>query len=266
MDARPHGARHRRRRARRRAGDDRLGDRRLFARHGAGCRRARSRPGRRGAHGRRRSSAPAARAVPVIADVTDDEDCARAVSEAREALGGLDTLVNNVAAWSPAELFDVEPDAVRRAARRSNLKTAWLMTRHADRGDAGRRRDRQHHLGGGASRRHDLRAGQGRARVDDRRRRLPARRARDQDQRGRTRRAVDSGVADNLPTRRASRAAGCRRSRPRATAGTPPRPSCSWPPIRPGGSRVRCWPSTAEDRLERPTRASSAAAQAGTKS
>lgn len=69
-------------------------------------------------------------AVPVIADVTVDEDCERAVSEARDALGGLDTLVNNVAAWSPAELFDVEPERFDELLT-VNLKTAWLMTRHA---------------------------------------------------------------------------------------------------------------------------------------
>lgn len=69
-------------------------------------------------------------AVPVIADVTSDEGCARAVSAARDALGGLDTLVNNVAAWSPAELFDVEP-AEFDALITLNLKTAWQMTRHA---------------------------------------------------------------------------------------------------------------------------------------
>ena len=69
-------------------------------------------------------------AISVIADVTSDEDCARAVAEVREALGGLDTLVNNVAAWSPAELFDVEPDQFDELLT-LNLKTAWLMTRHA---------------------------------------------------------------------------------------------------------------------------------------
>jgi NAD(P)-dependent dehydrogenase (short-subunit alcohol dehydrogenase family) len=69
-------------------------------------------------------------AVAVIADVTIDEDCARAVAEARDSLGGLDTLVNNVAAWSPAEVFDVEPDEFDRLLE-LNLKTAWLMTRHA---------------------------------------------------------------------------------------------------------------------------------------
>ena len=60
-----------------------------------------------------------------------DEDCARAVREAREALGSLDTLVNNVAAWSPAELFDVEPD------RFDELLDVNLRTRVAD--DAGTR-------------------------------------------------------------------------------------------------------------------------------
>jgi NAD(P)-dependent dehydrogenase (short-subunit alcohol dehydrogenase family) len=69
-------------------------------------------------------------AIPVIADVTSDEDCARAVSEAHEQLGSLDTLVNNVAAWSPAELFDVDPDQFDELLT-LNLKTAWLMTRHA---------------------------------------------------------------------------------------------------------------------------------------
>jgi NAD(P)-dependent dehydrogenase (short-subunit alcohol dehydrogenase family) len=69
-------------------------------------------------------------AIPVIADVTNDEDCARAVAEAREALGELDTLVNNVAGWSPAELFQVEPDRFDELIT-LNLKTAWLMTRQA---------------------------------------------------------------------------------------------------------------------------------------
>jgi len=70
------------------------------------------------------------RAVTVLADVSVDEECARAVSEARDALGGLDTLVNNVAAWSPAELFDVEPAQFDELLT-LNLKSAWQMTRHA---------------------------------------------------------------------------------------------------------------------------------------
>ena len=69
-------------------------------------------------------------AVPVVADVANDEECRRAVREACEALGGLDTLVNNVAAWSPAELFDVEPAQFDELLT-LNLKTDWQMTRHA---------------------------------------------------------------------------------------------------------------------------------------
>lgn len=69
-------------------------------------------------------------AVAVIADVTSDEDCARAVREAGDALGGLDGLVNNVAMWSPEELFDVEPSRFEQLMT-MNLTTAWLMTRHA---------------------------------------------------------------------------------------------------------------------------------------
>ncbi|MBV9415263.1 MAG: SDR family oxidoreductase [Solirubrobacterales bacterium] len=69
-------------------------------------------------------------AIAVIADVSSDEDCRRAVGEARELLGGLDTLVNNVAAWSPAELFDLEPEQFDELLS-LNLKTAWQMTRHA---------------------------------------------------------------------------------------------------------------------------------------
>ena len=69
-------------------------------------------------------------AIPVIADVTSYENCARAVTEARDALGGVDTLVNNVAAWSPEELFDVGPAQFDELLT-MNLKTAWQMTRHA---------------------------------------------------------------------------------------------------------------------------------------
>jgi NAD(P)-dependent dehydrogenase (short-subunit alcohol dehydrogenase family) len=75
-------------------------------------------------------AAAGGRSVAVIADVTDDADCARAVSEAGDALGSLDVLINNVAAWSPAELFDVEPDRFDELLG-LNLKTAWLMSRHA---------------------------------------------------------------------------------------------------------------------------------------
>ncbi len=69
-------------------------------------------------------------AIAVIADIFNDEECAGAVAAAKDELGGLDTLVNNVAAWSPAELFDVDP-AQFDDLLTANLKTAWQMTRHA---------------------------------------------------------------------------------------------------------------------------------------
>jgi NAD(P)-dependent dehydrogenase (short-subunit alcohol dehydrogenase family) len=69
-------------------------------------------------------------AMPLIADVVNDDDCRRAVIEARDELGGLDALVNNVALWSSAELFDGEPD-VFEGLLETNLQTAWQMTRHA---------------------------------------------------------------------------------------------------------------------------------------
>ncbi|HEY7633506.1 MAG TPA: SDR family oxidoreductase [Thermoleophilaceae bacterium] len=68
----------------------------------------------------------------VIADVSSDDDCRRAVAEAHEGLGGLDVLVNNVAAWSPAELFELEPEDFDELID-VNLKTAWMMSRHATR-------------------------------------------------------------------------------------------------------------------------------------
>jgi NAD(P)-dependent dehydrogenase (short-subunit alcohol dehydrogenase family) len=69
-------------------------------------------------------------AVPIVADVSGDEACRRAVRESHDALGSLDTLVNNVATWSPAGLFDVQPARFDELME-ANLKTAWLMSRHA---------------------------------------------------------------------------------------------------------------------------------------
>lgn len=69
-------------------------------------------------------------AVAVVADVTREEDCARAVRETVDRFGKLDTLVNNVASGDRAGLFDVEPDHWDRLIEAS-LKTTWLMTRAA---------------------------------------------------------------------------------------------------------------------------------------
>jgi NAD(P)-dependent dehydrogenase (short-subunit alcohol dehydrogenase family) len=70
------------------------------------------------------------RATAVIADIFNVEEAQRATTLAADALGGIDTLVNNVAAWSPAELFDVDPTEFDRLLT-ANLKAAWQMTRHA---------------------------------------------------------------------------------------------------------------------------------------
>jgi NAD(P)-dependent dehydrogenase (short-subunit alcohol dehydrogenase family) len=71
-------------------------------------------------------------AVAVTADVTADGDCARAVAEALERFGTLDTLVNNVAAGDRVLLFDPDLDAARwDELLRVNLTSVWLMTRHA---------------------------------------------------------------------------------------------------------------------------------------
>src|SRR5262245_21976959 len=102
---------------------------RLLARHGA-----RVAVVDRDAEAARRTVADIAgaggTAVAVLADVARDGDCHRAVREAHDAFGTLDTLVNNVAAWSPAELFDIEPERFDELMS-LNLRTAWLMSRHA---------------------------------------------------------------------------------------------------------------------------------------
>lgn len=69
-------------------------------------------------------------ALAVIGDVARDEDCRRAVEQAVDGLGGLDTVVNNVAAGDKAGLFDVTPERWDELIG-ANLKTAWLMTRNA---------------------------------------------------------------------------------------------------------------------------------------
>ncbi len=66
----------------------------------------------------------------IAADVTSDADCARAVAEAEERFGRLDTLVNSVAGWSMASLFDVGPDRFDELSA-VNFKGAWQMSRHA---------------------------------------------------------------------------------------------------------------------------------------
>ena len=69
-------------------------------------------------------------AVAVVADLLDDEACRRAVEETVAALGGFDTLVNNVAVGDRAGVFDVTPERFHELMD-LNLTTAWQMTRHA---------------------------------------------------------------------------------------------------------------------------------------
>ena len=183
-------------------------------------------------------------AVAVIADVTDDADCARAVSDAGDALGSLDVLVNNVAAWSPAELFDVEPDRFDELLE-LNLKTAWLMSRHAVQvmGAGGAIVN----IASVAARRAGTVYGLGKAALES----MTQGAAYLLGERGIRANAVELGalwtgaVAANLPPEAASRAGGWSRCRPRATAGMPPRRCCSSPPTAPAGSPARSSASTA---------------------
>lgn len=77
-----------------------------------------------------RITADGGRAVPVVADVTTDPACCAAVARAADLLGGLDGLVNNVAAGDRAGLFDVTPERFDELLR-INLTSAWQVTRHA---------------------------------------------------------------------------------------------------------------------------------------
>ncbi|GAA3214765.1 SDR family oxidoreductase [Microbacterium terregens] len=68
-------------------------------------------------------------AFAVVADATDDLACERAVAEAVQALGGLDTVVNNVASGDRAGIFDVTPERFEQLIQ-INLMSAWYVTRH----------------------------------------------------------------------------------------------------------------------------------------
>ena len=69
-------------------------------------------------------------AIAVVADLLDDAGCERAVRDTTERLGGLDTLVNNVAVGDRAGIFEVTPERFHQLMD-LNLTTAWQMTRHA---------------------------------------------------------------------------------------------------------------------------------------
>ncbi|QCU79518.1 SDR family oxidoreductase [Citricoccus sp. SGAir0253] len=69
-------------------------------------------------------------AHPLTADVTRDAECERAIAEAVDLMGGLDTLVNNVASGDRAGIFDITPERFEELLD-INLKSAWYVTRHA---------------------------------------------------------------------------------------------------------------------------------------
>ncbi len=77
-----------------------------------------------------REVASAVSGVAVVADVTDASAVERAVGEAVEALGGLDTLVLNAGAGSLARLHAYSPEAFDRLVR-VNLHGAFLPLRAA---------------------------------------------------------------------------------------------------------------------------------------
>jgi NAD(P)-dependent dehydrogenase (short-subunit alcohol dehydrogenase family) len=66
----------------------------------------------------------------VVADVTVDRACARAVAATVERFGALDALMNNVAVGDRAGLFEVTPDRWDELMS-INLKSAWQVMRHA---------------------------------------------------------------------------------------------------------------------------------------
>lgn len=69
-------------------------------------------------------------AVAVVADVTDDAACDAAITEVVEKLGGLDTLVNNVASGDRVGIFEVTPERFAELVQ-INLMSAWYVTRHS---------------------------------------------------------------------------------------------------------------------------------------
>jgi glucose 1-dehydrogenase len=72
------------------------------------------------------------RAVPVAMDVSIEDDVVRGFAEARDALGGLDLVVNNAGVEAPFELVDMPLDEWERVIR-VNLTGVFLCTREAAR-------------------------------------------------------------------------------------------------------------------------------------
>jgi len=79
-----------------------------------------------------RIEASGGRAVPVAMDVSAEEDVVRGFAQAREALGGLDLLVNNAGVEHPYPLVDMPLEAWRQVID-VNLTGAFLCSREAAR-------------------------------------------------------------------------------------------------------------------------------------
>ena len=81
-----------------------------------------------------------ARVLPIVADVTQDGDCAAVVEAAVERFGRLDILVNNAARGmkyvskefltEPTRFWEVEPETWRLVIE-TNVNGPFLMARHA---------------------------------------------------------------------------------------------------------------------------------------
>jgi NAD(P)-dependent dehydrogenase (short-subunit alcohol dehydrogenase family) len=102
---------------------------RLFARHGARVAVVDRVPAAAGVTVEQIRTA-GGEAFAVTADVSRDEDCQHAVRCTLERYGGVDILVNNVAAGDRATLFEVTPQRWHELVT-LNLTTAWLMTHAA---------------------------------------------------------------------------------------------------------------------------------------
>lgn len=70
------------------------------------------------------------RAAAIIADLTREAECARAVAEAVAAFGPLEILVNNLGAGFGGAVAEIEEEAFDRAVA-LNLKSAVFMTKYA---------------------------------------------------------------------------------------------------------------------------------------
>lgn len=70
------------------------------------------------------------RAVAIAADLTKEDECARAVVDSVAALGPLEILINNVGGGSGGSVTEITEDSFDQAVA-LNTKTAMLMAKHA---------------------------------------------------------------------------------------------------------------------------------------